>query len=149
MPWLWHPLDLPVQVHTLHGNTRRSYLHRQSTSILLLLLLLLILLPLLLPSSVRPLQSSGVTSNCGPPQTNVRGLPALPRTSSGSARVSGARGIDHFGALPKSPFPPLRSTGLKVGRLNPARGFGGALSALQWGLGQSPSRRRFCCILRA
>jgi len=56
-----------------------------------------------------PALASGVTSNCGPPQTNVRGPPALPRTSSGNAMVSGARGIDHFGALPL-PSPPFRST---------------------------------------
>ena len=43
-------------------------------------------------------------------------------------------GIDHFGAVPLPLLStPLRSTGLEVGLLNPARRFGGALSALPVG----------------
>jgi len=60
--------------------------------------------------------------------------------SSGIAKFSGARGLDNFGALP-FPSTPLRSTDLKVGRLNPARGFVGALSALPVGSGAKPSRQ--------
>jgi len=50
--------------------------------------------------------SSGVASNCGPPQTSVRGPPALP-LASGGAKVSGARSIDYFGTLLLSPPLPL------------------------------------------
>jgi len=77
-----------------------------------------------------------------PPQTNVPGPPAYLRRAVAVGRFLAPEGIDHFGA----PFPsctvpstPLRRTGLKVGRLNPARGYGGALSALPVAAGASPS----------
>jgi len=41
------------------------------------------------------------------------------------------------------PSPPLRSRPLK-----PARGSGERCKLPQWGLGRSPSRQRFRCILR-
>ena len=70
------------------------------------------------PSAGKSPVHRGVTSNCGPPQTNVPRPPALPRTSSGGARVSGAKGIDHFCAplhYPPLLSTPLRSRGLKTG----------------------------------
>jgi len=49
-----------------------------------------------------------------------------------------------FPPIPLSPFPfPLRSS-----FLNPARGSGKRCKLPQWGLGRSPSRQRFWCILR-
>ena len=58
--------------------------------------------------------------------------------------------INHFGALflLLPPFHSFRSSGLKVGPLNPAMGSRERCQLSQWGLGRSPSRKRFWCILR-
>ena len=48
-----------------------------------------------------------------------------------------------------SPFPfhPLPCLHLEVGPLNPATGLGERCKLPYWGLEQSPSQNRICCIL--
>ena len=71
----------------------------------------------------------------------------------GGASVSGAREIDHFGApFPSTPPLPISLHPLTLLRSRPPYSQLGGLrercKLSQWGVGRSPSRQQFWCILR-
>ena len=80
-------------------------------------------------------------------------LPPFPLSPSPLSRPLQARSQDcqneeaDRSSAPSLPFPALSSPSLEVGPLNPARGSGERCKLPQRGLGRSPIRNRFWCIL--